>query len=156
MTVNAEGELTVAWGWVLVGTALSQVIGAPIAAGRRHHVSFPANQLCAGMTAESCYCHVDIGTSLHKAAHVRLPAVFMRLAFLGLDAGLLEMEGVGHLHGWQWLFLVEGLMTVVMGVYLAMALASNPSKVLISFFSMPVCLGMRPSLFAVWHYLARH
>ena len=29
----AERELTVAWGWVLVGTALSQVIGAPIAAG---------------------------------------------------------------------------------------------------------------------------
>ena len=29
----AEREMTVAWGWVLVGTALSQVIGAPIAAG---------------------------------------------------------------------------------------------------------------------------
>ena len=36
MPVLAEGELTVAWGWVLVGTALSQVIGAPIAAGRRY------------------------------------------------------------------------------------------------------------------------
>lgn len=32
----AESELTVAWGWVLVGTALSQVIGAPIAAGGWH------------------------------------------------------------------------------------------------------------------------
>lgn len=39
MTVRAEGELTVAWGWVLVGTALSQVIGAPIAAGGRQHTS---------------------------------------------------------------------------------------------------------------------
>lgn len=48
---------------------------------------------------------------------------------LCLNAGLLEMDGVGHLHGWQWLFLVEGLLTVLMGVYLAMALASNPSKV---------------------------
>ena len=35
MALPAEGELTVAWGWVLVGTALSQVIGAPIAAGGR-------------------------------------------------------------------------------------------------------------------------
>ena len=32
----AEREMTVAWGWVLVGTALSQVIGAPIAAGGDH------------------------------------------------------------------------------------------------------------------------
>ncbi len=85
---------------------------------------------------------------------MRLPAIVMRLAFLGLDAGLLEMEGVGHLHGWQWLFLVEGLMTVVMGVYLAMALASNPSKVITALLSMPVCLGMCPSHIAVWHYLA--
>lgn len=29
----AESELTVAWSWVLVGIALSQVIGGPIAAG---------------------------------------------------------------------------------------------------------------------------
>ena len=48
LTVNAEGELTVAWGWVLVGTALSQVIGAPIAAGRRQHTS------AAWMPASSC------------------------------------------------------------------------------------------------------
>ncbi len=39
------------------------------------------------------------------------------------------MEGVGHLHGWQWLFLVEGIFTVFMGIYLAMALASSPSRV---------------------------
>lgn len=43
--------------------------------------------------------------------------------------GLLAMDGVGHLHGWQWLFLVEGVLTVLMGIYLAMALASGPSKV---------------------------
>ena len=42
--------------------------------------------------------------------------------------GLLALVGVGHLHGWQWLFLVEGVLTVLMGIYLAMALASNPSK----------------------------
>ena len=48
MTVTAEGELTIAWGWVLVGTALSQVIGAPIAAGRRYHFPFPPSQLFPG------------------------------------------------------------------------------------------------------------
>ena len=44
------------------------------------------------------------------------------------SAGLLALDGVGHLHGWQWLFLVEGVLTVLMGIYLAMALASDPSK----------------------------
>lgn len=29
----AENELTASWSWVLVGIALSQVIGGPIAAG---------------------------------------------------------------------------------------------------------------------------
>ena len=59
-----------------------------------------------------------------------LAVVVMASIFCGIDAGLLEMEGVGRLHGWQWLFLVEGLLTIVMGIYLAMALASNPSKVI--------------------------
>ena len=52
----AEREMTVAWGWVLVGTALSQVIGAPIAAGggclRLHKLSL---QELAFM-AVSCLC----------------------------------------------------------------------------------------------------
>ena len=47
---------------------------------------------------------------------------------LVVGAGLLALDGVGHLHGWQWLFLVEGVLTVLMGIYLAMALASDPSK----------------------------
>ena len=64
------------------------------------------------------------------------------------------MEGVGHLHGWQWLFLVEGLLTILMGVYLAMALASNPSKVFTVFIREPVCLSMSPSLVAVLHSCA--
>ena len=47
---------------------------------------------------------------------------------LSWAAGLLALDGVGQLHGWQWLFLVEGVLTVLMGIYLAMALASDPSK----------------------------
>ena len=64
------------------------------------------------------------------------------------------MEGVGHLHGWQWLFLVEGALTVLMGIYLATALASNPTKVnaqagcapkqglVICRITMPLCTAM--------------
>ena len=32
-----------------------------------------------------------------------------------LAAGLLSMDGVGGLEGWQWLFLIEGLLAVLCG-----------------------------------------
>ena len=38
------------------------------------------------------------------------------------------MEGVGHLHGWQWLFLVEGLPTIVLGMYIHHVLVDGPAK----------------------------
>ena len=61
--------------------------------------------------------------------HVRCMASRARSwDMLSWGAGLLALDGVGHLHGWQWLFLVEGVLTVLMGIYLAMALASDPSK----------------------------
>ncbi|BDA50069.1 Putative tartrate transporter [Coccomyxa sp. Obi] len=70
----SENELTASWSWVLVGIALSQVIGGPIA------------------------------------------------------AGFLAMDGIGELKGWQWLFLIEGALTVVMGIYVAFTLADLPSN----------------------------
>ena len=73
---------------------------------------------------------------------------------LCLNAGLLQMEGVGRLHGWQWLFLVEGLLTVLMGVYLAMALASNPSKVITAAIKLAMCPSMSHSPAAVWCWCA--
>ena len=38
------------------------------------------------------------------------------------------MEGVGGWHGWQWLFVVEGLPTVLMGVLLYRMLPNKPSQ----------------------------
>ena len=32
----SEGELTLSWAWVLIGIALSQVLGGPMAAGEPH------------------------------------------------------------------------------------------------------------------------
>ena len=39
------------------------------------------------------------------------------------------MDGIGQLKGWQWLFLIEGALTVVMGIYVAFTLADLPSNV---------------------------
>lgn len=38
-------------------------------------------------------------------------------AFSGLlAAGIAKMDGIGGYHGWRWIFLLEGLATVVLGV----------------------------------------
>jgi hypothetical protein len=38
-------------------------------------------------------------------------------AFGGLLArGIMEMRGIGGLSGWQWIFILEGLLTFVVGM----------------------------------------
>ena len=45
-----------------------------------------------------------------------------------LAAALLAMDGLGDLHGWQWLFLLEGGVTVLFGFALRACLAPSPAK----------------------------
>ncbi|WP_321798243.1 MFS transporter [Caballeronia sp. J97] len=46
-----------------------------------------------------------------------------------LGAGLMQLGGIGGLHGWQWMFLLEGLPTIVLGVVLFFKLPNRPSEV---------------------------
>eukprot|EP00884_Botryococcus_braunii_P019552 jgi/Botrbrau1/6280/Bobra.0129s0025.1 len=45
-----------------------------------------------------------------------------------LAAGLLALDGFLGLAGWQWLFVVEGLPTIVLGLYINVMLAETPQK----------------------------
>jgi MFS family permease len=40
--------------------------------------------------------------------------------------GLMALDGLGGLHGWQWMFLVEGLVTVLVGLAVWRLLPSGP------------------------------
>jgi ACS family tartrate transporter-like MFS transporter len=65
----------------------------------------------------------------YRARMVSLFYVAVPLAgFLGspVSAALLDMEGIGGLHGWQWLFIVEGLMPVLLGILTLIALPDRP------------------------------
>jgi hypothetical protein len=43
-------------------------------------------------------------------------------AFGGLLArGILEMRGTAGLSGWQWLFILEGLLTFIIGMFIPVA-----------------------------------
>ena len=43
-----------------------------------------------------------------------------------LAAGLLMLDGLGGLHGWQWLFLLEGVPAVALGIVIWFVLADSP------------------------------
>ena len=45
-----------------------------------------------------------------------------------LAAGLLALDGYLGLAGWQWLFIVEGIPTILMGLYTKVSLAESPAK----------------------------
>ena len=45
-----------------------------------------------------------------------------------LAAGLLHLDGVGGLRGWQWLFIAEGAPTVLLGVAMPFLLPSDPKS----------------------------
>lgn len=49
--------------------------------------------------------------------------------FLGspLSGALLELQDVGGLHGWQWMFLIEGIFTIVVG-FLVLILLPNRAR----------------------------
>ncbi|KAI1855759.1 hypothetical protein JX265_012204 [Neoarthrinium moseri] len=48
-------------------------------------------------------------------------------AFSGLlAAGIAEMDGVGGYRGWQWIFILEGLLTIVLGVMCFFFLIDSP------------------------------
>jgi MFS family permease len=67
----------------------------------------------------------------HRVKAVGLIYTSAALAIiLGSPAGgaLMTLDGVGGLHGWQWMFLVEGLVTVLVGVFVWLVLPSRPQE----------------------------
>jgi MFS transporter, ACS family, tartrate transporter len=63
----------------------------------------------------------------------RAISLFLLLtAFLGFFGGplaglLLKLDGIGGLHGWQWLFLLEGIPSVVLGIVVLFVLKDKPA-----------------------------
>ncbi|MFD2420795.1 MFS transporter [Amycolatopsis pigmentata] len=49
--------------------------------------------------------------------------------FLGSTMGgaLMQLHGLGGLHGWQWMFLIEGVVTMLIGIVVWFALPGRPT-----------------------------
>lgn len=44
-----------------------------------------------------------------------------------IGGALMKMDGIGGLHGWQWLFVIEGIPTVLLGIFIFFALPNSPA-----------------------------
>ena len=45
-----------------------------------------------------------------------------------IGGALMKLDGIGGLHGWQWLFVLEGIPTVLLGVFIFFVLPNSPAK----------------------------
>ncbi|KZW00973.1 MFS general substrate transporter [Exidia glandulosa HHB12029] len=70
------------------------------------------------------------GVTLYIASFYPRQMLQQRYAFLytATSLAVLHMDGVGGLDGWAWIFIIEGLMTVVIGVLIAFILPATVSS----------------------------
>lgn len=45
-----------------------------------------------------------------------------------IGGALMKMDGIAGLQGWQWLFVLEGIPTVLLGIYIFFSLPSSPKE----------------------------
>ena len=45
-----------------------------------------------------------------------------------LSAAILQLDGIGGLHGWQWLFLVEGMPAILIALTALKCLPDGPEQ----------------------------
>ncbi|KAF4443734.1 hypothetical protein F53441_11376 [Fusarium austroafricanum] len=118
------GILTVCWGITMTCTGLVQNFGGLMATrvllGIFEAGFFPgAIYLCS-------YWYMP------KDLSVRISYFYCASALSGafsglLAAGIAEMDGVAGLEGWRWIFLLEGIATVVLGVACFFLLIDTPA-----------------------------
>ncbi|KAA8895790.1 major facilitator superfamily domain-containing protein [Sphaerosporella brunnea] len=65
----------------------------------------------------------------------RMAIFFLISVFVGgfssiLAYGLMQMDGVGGLAGWRWIFIIEGIITVLVALFSFLAIIDFPDKVL--------------------------
>ncbi|MGV7033523.1 MFS transporter [Methylobacterium symbioticum] len=113
--------------WGLVGIAMAFVVGP---------YSFYAARFLLGAAEAGFFPGVILYLTywFPKAYRARVVATFMVAiplsSFLGspLSAALLELDGAAGLHGWQWLFVMESIPAVLLGLGALVFLPSRPAE----------------------------
>ncbi|RSM14774.1 hypothetical protein CDV31_005208 [Fusarium ambrosium] len=122
--------LVISWGAVMICQGIVQNLGGLVTTrallGLFEAGFFPASTYLLG----EWYCRFELQLRLA----VFFGAASLAGAFSGLlAAGLQQMDGVGGLAGWRWIFIMEGIVTVALGLVTPWALPDSPRTA--SFFS---------------------
>ena len=118
------GRVMITWGLVSIAMAFM-----------RGPISFYVLRFLLGLAEAGFFPGIILYLSYWFPADHRsaVTAWFMAAApiagFIGspLSGALLQLHGVAGLHGWQWLFLVEGAPAVVLGVVTFAVLSDRPA-----------------------------
>ncbi|OQV05003.1 hypothetical protein CLAIMM_09807 [Cladophialophora immunda] len=117
--------IVITWGTVMTLMGIVQNYAGLLAArfflGLAEAGTFPA----ATYILTSWYCRYELQT--------RLAVFYTAASFAGAFSGLLafaieKMEGIAGLEGWRWIFIIEGMLTVALGITLPFILCSSPEK----------------------------
>ncbi|WPH04635.1 retrograde regulation protein 2 [Acrodontium crateriforme] len=115
--------LCVLWGTVMTMQGIvknyDQLIVTRTLLGFTEAGFFPA----ATYLLTTWYCRYEVQTRMA----IFFSAASLASAFSGLLAFAIEkMDGIGGLEGWRWIFILEGILTVSVGVTLIWILADSP------------------------------
>ncbi|KAL6712740.1 hypothetical protein ACLMJK_009678 [Lecanora helva] len=116
--------LTLTWGIVANLLGIVQSMGG-----------FFAARFVLGMTESGLFPGVVFYLSMwykREEQHYRISLFFSAASLAGAFGGILawgiaHMNGVGGLHGWRWIFLLEGMLTVVVSLIAYFFVANYPS-----------------------------
>lgn len=115
--------MTVSWGIVMTLTGIVQnfqgLVVARLFLGITEAGFYPG----AILICSSWYAPNEVGT--------RIALFYTASALAGAFSGLLafaitNMDGLGGLEGWRWIFIVEGIITVVLGALVPFILIDKP------------------------------
>ncbi len=111
--------------WGLIATAMMFVKGAHSFYAMRFFLGVSEAGFFPGMILYLTYWYP---TTKRAEAVARFMTATSIAGVIGapLSAALLKLEGVLNLHGWQWLFLVEGIPTFLMGISVLFYLHDHP------------------------------
>jgi ACS family tartrate transporter-like MFS transporter len=118
-------RIMVSWGLICMAMALT-----------RGSTSFHVLRFLLGVAEAGCFPAMAICLAQwlppreRTAALGKLGSMALISGILGapLAAGLLALDGVWNLAGWQWLFLLEGAPAVVIGMLVLMHLPERPEE----------------------------
>lgn len=106
---------TIALGWGIVAACFALVRSIPAFLALRCLLGFFESGALPGMWTYLTY--------FYNKNRITVPMGYLMTALIlsqalgaPLAAGLMAMDGLGGLRGWQWLFLIEGLLAIVVAV----------------------------------------